>query len=206
MAPTPAAALCVTGDAMAGPARAAPAGDGGLIRRIASRSFARASSTSTRTSSSGLVGPGAAPPRDGAVRPGAGRAARVMGEVSDVARALKMAFDARKINYALFGNVVPHMHWHLIPRLASDPPRTTRCSPSRTIRCVSRATSAPTESSGSVAVSAGDRAARLRAPAGGSGPARGCRAGGRVRRLAEACRDRAGVRLASDRARSRLAG
>ena len=47
--------------------------------------------------------------------------ARVMGEVSDVARALKMAFDARKINYALFGNVVPHMHWHLIPRLASDP-------------------------------------------------------------------------------------
>jgi len=47
--------------------------------------------------------------------------ARVMDEVSDVARALKLAFDARKVNYALFGNVVPHMHWHLIPRLASDP-------------------------------------------------------------------------------------
>ena len=47
--------------------------------------------------------------------------ARVVDEVSDVARALKLAFDARKVNYALFGNVVPHMHWHLIPRLASDP-------------------------------------------------------------------------------------
>ena len=47
--------------------------------------------------------------------------ARVMDEVSDVARALKLAFDARKVNYALFGNMVPHMHWHLIPRLASDP-------------------------------------------------------------------------------------
>ena len=47
--------------------------------------------------------------------------ARVMDEVSNVARALKLAFDARKVNYALFGNLMPHMHWHLIPRLASDP-------------------------------------------------------------------------------------
>jgi diadenosine tetraphosphate (Ap4A) HIT family hydrolase len=47
--------------------------------------------------------------------------ARLMDEVSDVALALKHAFDARKVNYALFGNLVPHVHWHLIPRLASDP-------------------------------------------------------------------------------------
>ncbi len=47
--------------------------------------------------------------------------ARVMDEVSDVAETLKSAFDARKVNYALFGNMVPHMHWHLIPRLATDP-------------------------------------------------------------------------------------
>jgi diadenosine tetraphosphate (Ap4A) HIT family hydrolase len=47
--------------------------------------------------------------------------ARLMDEVSDVARALKLAFDAHKVNYALFGNVVPHVHWHLIPRLATDP-------------------------------------------------------------------------------------
>jgi diadenosine tetraphosphate (Ap4A) HIT family hydrolase len=44
-----------------------------------------------------------------------------MDEVSDVARALKLVFGARKVNYALFGNLVPHVHWHLIPRLATDP-------------------------------------------------------------------------------------
>ena len=47
--------------------------------------------------------------------------ARLMDEVSDVAQAVKLAFDARKVNYALFGNLVPHVHWHLIPRLATDP-------------------------------------------------------------------------------------
>ena len=50
-----------------------------------------------------------------------GERARVMDEVSEVARALKLAFDARKLNYALFGNLVPHVHWHLIPRLVTDP-------------------------------------------------------------------------------------
>jgi diadenosine tetraphosphate (Ap4A) HIT family hydrolase len=47
--------------------------------------------------------------------------ARVMEEVSDAARALKIAFGARKVNYALFGNLVPHIHWHLVPRLVTDP-------------------------------------------------------------------------------------
>ncbi len=47
--------------------------------------------------------------------------ARVMDEVSDVARALKLEFGAGKMNYALFGNVLPHIHWHLIPRLGTDP-------------------------------------------------------------------------------------
>jgi diadenosine tetraphosphate (Ap4A) HIT family hydrolase len=47
--------------------------------------------------------------------------ARLMDEVSEVARALKLTFGARKVNYALFGNLVPHAHWHLIPRLATDP-------------------------------------------------------------------------------------
>jgi diadenosine tetraphosphate (Ap4A) HIT family hydrolase len=47
--------------------------------------------------------------------------AQLADEVSAVAQALKLAFDARKINYALFGNLVPHIHWHLIPRLGTDP-------------------------------------------------------------------------------------
>ena len=47
--------------------------------------------------------------------------ARLIEEVSDVARALRPAFDARKVNYALFGNLLPHVHWHIIPRLADDP-------------------------------------------------------------------------------------
>ncbi len=38
-----------------------------------------------------------------------------------VARALKAAFRARKINYELLGNQLPHIHWHLIPRRSDDP-------------------------------------------------------------------------------------
>ena len=49
------------------------------------------------------------------------RRARLMEEVSDVARALALEFGARKVNYALFGNQLPHVHWHVIPRLADDP-------------------------------------------------------------------------------------
>jgi len=47
--------------------------------------------------------------------------ARVVEEVSRIAAVLQTAFAARKINYASFGNQIPHMHWHVIPRLASDP-------------------------------------------------------------------------------------
>ncbi len=42
-------------------------------------------------------------------------------EVTEVARTLTVVFDAVKINYELLGNQLPHIHWHLIPRLADDP-------------------------------------------------------------------------------------
>ena len=45
----------------------------------------------------------------------------VMEEVTDVAAALYRVFHPDKINYELLGNMVPHMHWHLVPRLSSDP-------------------------------------------------------------------------------------
>lgn len=46
---------------------------------------------------------------------------QLMEEVTLVARTLARVFDARKINYELLGNQLPHIHWHLIPRLANDP-------------------------------------------------------------------------------------
>lgn len=62
-------------------------------------------------------------------------------EVARAARAIRQVFAADKggnggsgegrgggvrINYECLGNVVPHVHWHLIPRHADDPtPRAT---------------------------------------------------------------------------------
>jgi diadenosine tetraphosphate (Ap4A) HIT family hydrolase len=43
---------------------------------------------------------------------------RLIEDVSEVALALAMAFEPVKINYELLGNQLPHIHWHVIPRLA----------------------------------------------------------------------------------------
>jgi diadenosine tetraphosphate (Ap4A) HIT family hydrolase len=45
----------------------------------------------------------------------------LMDEVSTVAKALHTQFQPDKINYELLGNMVPHIHWHLVPRFAQDP-------------------------------------------------------------------------------------
>ena len=42
-------------------------------------------------------------------------------EVARVAEALARVFQPVKMNYELLGNQVPHIHWHLVPRLAADP-------------------------------------------------------------------------------------
>ncbi len=44
-------------------------------------------------------------------------------ELAEAARAVEAAFRPWKMNYACLGNVVPHIHWHLIPRYESDPDR-----------------------------------------------------------------------------------
>jgi len=45
----------------------------------------------------------------------------VMAEVNAVAAALYSLFQPTKINYELLGNMVPHMHWHVVPRFSSEP-------------------------------------------------------------------------------------
>jgi diadenosine tetraphosphate (Ap4A) HIT family hydrolase len=45
----------------------------------------------------------------------------VIEEVNAVAAALSTLYQPTKINYELIGNMVPHMHWHIVPRFASDP-------------------------------------------------------------------------------------
>lgn len=48
------------------------------------------------------------------------RAAQIE-DVSRVARALARVYQPVKMNYELLGNLVPHIHWHLVPRLEGDP-------------------------------------------------------------------------------------
>ncbi len=35
--------------------------------------------------------------------------------------AVEVASDAARMNYALLGNIVAHLHWHVIPRFRTDP-------------------------------------------------------------------------------------
>ena len=42
-------------------------------------------------------------------------------EVTQVAKALAEVFQPVKINYGLLGNQLPHIHWHVVPRLHDDP-------------------------------------------------------------------------------------
>lgn len=46
---------------------------------------------------------------------------RLMMTVMKVEQALRDLLHPDKINLAALGNVVPHLHWHVIPRFADDP-------------------------------------------------------------------------------------
>jgi len=52
---------------------------------------------------------------------------QLMEEVNLVAKTLAQVYEARKINYELLGNQLPHIHWHVIPRLANDPAHLSQC-------------------------------------------------------------------------------
>jgi diadenosine tetraphosphate (Ap4A) HIT family hydrolase len=47
-------------------------------------------------------------------------AARLMATVLTVERVLREQLAPDKINLASLGNVVPHLHWHVIPRWRDD--------------------------------------------------------------------------------------
>jgi diadenosine tetraphosphate (Ap4A) HIT family hydrolase len=46
--------------------------------------------------------------------------AHLMGAVFATERALRDALAPDKVNLASLGNVVPHLHWHVIPRFRDD--------------------------------------------------------------------------------------
>jgi len=46
---------------------------------------------------------------------------RLMMAVMKTEQAVRDALNPDKINLASLGNVVPHLHWHVIPRFADDP-------------------------------------------------------------------------------------
>lgn len=45
---------------------------------------------------------------------------RLMGVVYAVETAVREVVGPDKVNLACLGNVVPHLHWHVIPRFTSD--------------------------------------------------------------------------------------
>jgi diadenosine tetraphosphate (Ap4A) HIT family hydrolase len=48
-------------------------------------------------------------------------ASRYWLEVLEAGRALERCFEPVKMNYDLLGNLLPHLHAHVIPRYADDP-------------------------------------------------------------------------------------
>lgn len=44
-----------------------------------------------------------------------------MSDAQKVGKAIQKVTGARRINYAILGNAVPHVHVHIIPRYGSDP-------------------------------------------------------------------------------------
>ncbi len=45
----------------------------------------------------------------------------MFGLIEDIEIALREFYNPDKINIASFGNMLPHMHWHIIARFENDP-------------------------------------------------------------------------------------
>ena len=57
-----------------------------------------------------------------------------------VERAMRSVLNPHKINLASFGNMTPHLHWHVIPRYVDDPhfPQPIWSSPQRAVGEIDR--------------------------------------------------------------------
>ena len=44
-----------------------------------------------------------------------------MADVRRVAKAMHLAFNPDKLNFGAYGDKMPHLHFHLVPKYASDP-------------------------------------------------------------------------------------
>jgi diadenosine tetraphosphate (Ap4A) HIT family hydrolase len=51
----------------------------------------------------------------------ADRQAALMRDLSRAGTAIASTFKPDKMNYQLLGNLVPHIHWHIVPRYWGDP-------------------------------------------------------------------------------------
>jgi diadenosine tetraphosphate (Ap4A) HIT family hydrolase len=49
------------------------------------------------------------------------RQTRLFEDVASAAAAIRQVLGPVRINYECLGNLVPHIHWHVIPRHANDP-------------------------------------------------------------------------------------
>src|SRR5262249_19964356 len=47
--------------------------------------------------------------------------AAIADELRALAQAIQRAFAPDRMNYANYGNVVAHLHWHVVPRYRDDP-------------------------------------------------------------------------------------
>lgn len=67
------------------------------------------------------------------------RQARLWEDVMDVGAAIRRAFGPRRLNIECLGNVVAHVHWHVIPRYGSpidpDPTSTVWTRPRAELEC-----------------------------------------------------------------------